>query len=223
MRMTEERKALFLAELARHGVVARAARAASPHSENGCAMSFRDARREDPDFAVAWEDAMEQARGALEFELHRRAVEGWEEPIYGGRHKEKVVGTVRRYSDRLLELRAKALLPEYRERRQVELGGGLDVKHAAKAQEDLAGLSELSPEAQDELRALLMQAVEIQERDAQRRALPAPSAREGLPPWADLGGRGHEHEPAAIPVSFGVGAAGSLTDVTVETDEDHAA
>jgi hypothetical protein len=220
MRMTEERKALFLAELARHGVVARAARAASPHSENGCAMSFRDARREDPDFAVAWEEAMEQARGALEFELHRRAVEGWEEPIYGGRHKEKVVGTVRRYSDRLLELRAKALLPEYRERRQVELGGGLDVKHAAKVQEDLAGLSELSPEAQDELRALLERAVEIQERDAQRRALPAPSARS---PWADLGSARQEQEPAAIPVSFGVGAAGSLTDVTVETDEDHAA
>ncbi len=33
--MTDERKAAFLKELAEHGVVARAARAASPHSRSG--------------------------------------------------------------------------------------------------------------------------------------------------------------------------------------------
>jgi len=61
--------------------------------------------------------------GSVEHEIYRRAQEGWEEPIYGGRHKEKIVGTVRRYSDRLLELRAKALLPAYREVSSVSVNG----------------------------------------------------------------------------------------------------
>lgn len=52
---------------------------------------------------------------SVEQELHRRSQEGWDEHIHGGRHKEEIVGTVRRYSDRFLELRAKALLPAHRE------------------------------------------------------------------------------------------------------------
>ena len=59
----------------------------------------------------------------MEHELYRRAQEGWDEPIFGGRHKERIVGTVRRYSDRLLELRAKALLPAYRETSSVSVRG----------------------------------------------------------------------------------------------------
>lgn len=165
--MTDERKAAFLGELAEHGVVARAARAASPHSEDGCVMSFRDERDRDPDFAAAWDEAMEQARGKIEFEIHRRAVEGYEEAIYGGRYREKVVGTVRRYSDRLLELRAKALLPEYRERRQLELGGGLDMKHGPSTQalaareEVYTSLRRLTKEQRAEMRQLLERAQSI--------------------------------------------------------------
>ena len=165
--MTGERKAAFLGELAQHGVVARAARSASPHSEDGCVQSFRDERERDEVFAEAWDEAMEQARGKIEFEIHRRAVEGYEEAIYGGRYREKVVGTVRRYSDRLLELRAKALLPEYRERRQVELGGGLDMKHGPSA-EALAArevayteLRKLNREQREEMRQLLLRAQSI--------------------------------------------------------------
>lgn len=114
--MTPERKSTFLQELARHGVLVRAARAASPHSKVGALQSFKDERTRDDQFAADWDAAMEHARGEVEHELYRRAQEGWEEPIYGGRYKEQVVGTVRRYSDRLLELRAKALLPTYRDR-----------------------------------------------------------------------------------------------------------
>ena len=109
--LTSERKATFLAELARHGIVVRAARAASPHSARGCVMSFRDERGRDPEFASDWDEAMEQARGQVESELHRRAVEGYEEPVYQRGEK---VGTVRKYSDRLLELRFKSLIPAYR-------------------------------------------------------------------------------------------------------------
>lgn len=121
MRLTPKRKELFLAELAEHGIVARAARAASPGSLRGALRTFRDHRLRDAEFAAAWDEAMAQARAAVESELHRRAVEGWEEPIFGGRHKERIVGTVRRYSDRLMELRVKALMPEYRDRSHLEV------------------------------------------------------------------------------------------------------
>jgi hypothetical protein len=118
VKLTPERKQLFISELARHGVLVRAARAASPHSTEhaGALQTFRDERGRDDQFAADWDAAMEHARGEVEHELFRRAQEGWEEPIYGGRYKETVVGTVRRYSDRLLELRAKALLPAYRDK-----------------------------------------------------------------------------------------------------------
>ena len=113
--MTAERKAAFLAELARHGIANRAARAASPGSAAGAMTTFKDARERDPAFAVAWEEALETARADVEHEIYRRSTEGYEEPVFGGRYKETVVGTVRRYSDRLLELRARALLPAYRD------------------------------------------------------------------------------------------------------------
>jgi len=73
----------------------------------------------------AWDDAIEQATGSVELEIHRRAVEGYDEPVY---QKGELVGTVTKYSDRLLELRAKALLPQkYIERRAVELSANLNV------------------------------------------------------------------------------------------------
>lgn len=48
---------------------------------------------------------------------------GYAEPIYGGRYREQIVGYVTKYSDRLLELRAKALLPAYREISSVSVNG----------------------------------------------------------------------------------------------------
>lgn len=115
--LSPERKAAFIAELARHGIAYRAARAASPHttSPTGCLSTFADERHRDPAFAASWAEALEVARADIEHEIYRRSTEGYEEPVFGGRYKEVVVGTVRRYSDRLLELRARALLPEYRD------------------------------------------------------------------------------------------------------------
>ena len=113
--LSANRKAAFIAELARHGIAMRAARAASPHTETGALSTFQDERQRDPAFAAAWDDAVEVARADVEHEIYRRSTEGYEEPVFGGRYRETVVGTVRRYSDRLLELRARALLPAYRD------------------------------------------------------------------------------------------------------------
>jgi len=125
MKLTDRRKKAFLKELELHGIQTRAARAASPRASSryGAIQTFKDERERDPEFARQWDEAMQAAEASIEHEIFRRAQEGWDEPIYGGRHRERVVGTVRKYSDRLLELRAKALLPAYREISSVSVNG----------------------------------------------------------------------------------------------------
>lgn len=96
-----------------------------------------NALQQDEDFAVAKADVDAEILDAVEREIHRRGVDGWDEPVFQGK---ELVGHVRKYSDRMLELRAKALAPErYRER--VDVSGKID--HG-----DLAGMSD------DELRRI---------------------------------------------------------------------
>lgn len=76
--------------------------------------TFYDLRDRDLTFAAAWDAARQAAIDALEDSAFRRAVEGVEEPVF---YKGEVVGTVRRPSDRLMELLLKAERPDkYRER-----------------------------------------------------------------------------------------------------------
>ena len=123
-RVTAERKAAFLTELRKHGVVTAAARAASPHAspKYGCLASFKEARRKDPIFAQQWDDAVDEATARIEQELHRRAVEGWNEPVY---QKGEMVGTITRYSDKLMELLAIGVRPDKYGRRDVHVTGAV--------------------------------------------------------------------------------------------------
>jgi len=73
--------------------------------------------RKDQQFLEEWETARKMATHVLEEEAHRRAVEGWEEPVF---YKGEQVGTVRKYSDTLLIFLLKGLKPEtYREKYEV--------------------------------------------------------------------------------------------------------
>jgi hypothetical protein len=174
MRLTRARRETFLAELARHGIVARAARAASPHStvRDGAVSTFRQERARNPAFAATWDEAMERARGAVEAEVVRRGIEGWLEPVY---QRGERVGEVRKYDSRLLELHAKRLVPEYRERSQVELRA--DVRARAQVDHGLeVQLRALSREERAEVRALLARMQELQESAARRRSAPEVAA-----------------------------------------------
>lgn len=73
----------------------------------------------DEAFAAAWDDAIEEATDALEAEARRRALEGWDEPVW---HHGIQCGVVRKYSDRLLELMLRAHRTRYRSQ-SVELSG----------------------------------------------------------------------------------------------------
>ena len=73
-------------------------------------------------FQKAFATARALCGDLIEAEIIRRSIEGIDEPVYqGGR----LVGFVRKYSDRLLELAAKAALPEkYREKFEHSGPGG---------------------------------------------------------------------------------------------------
>ena len=68
-----------------------------------------DWREKDKDFAKSWDEALDEGIDLLEAELHRRAFEGVERPIF---HKGQQVGTWRYYSDGLAMFLLKAHRPE---------------------------------------------------------------------------------------------------------------
>ena len=80
--------------------------------------------RRDPAFAALFQEAIDHAIETFAREAVRRGRDGWLEPVYQGGKK---VGSIRKYSDRLLELVLKAKLPEYRQasvRHEVTGAGG---------------------------------------------------------------------------------------------------
>lgn len=98
----------FIKRLAETCNVAEASRVA------GIARSTaHDWRAADADFCKLWDEAIEMARDALEAEARRRAVDGWQEPVF---QQGKQVGTIQRYSDRMLEILLKGHRPQFRDR-----------------------------------------------------------------------------------------------------------
>lgn len=106
---------MFLEVLGKTANVTEAARSAGIGR-----MTAYDWRSADEAFAKAWDDALEVSVDALEAEARRRAVEGWEEPVFQGG---KDVGTIRRYSDRMLEILLKGHRPKFRENQRIEVSG----------------------------------------------------------------------------------------------------
>ena len=146
-RLTKDRKQRFLEELARTGIIAEAARLASPHAKGGAISTFYAERDRDPEFAAAWKDAVEHATGIVEREAFRRAVEGWDEPTR--------FGPVRKHSDRLLELMLKARNPQYREHRKYEVDAKTEVTDNKK--DFRATIESLSSEELSRLEHSLLQ------------------------------------------------------------------
>lgn len=82
-------------------------------------------KREEEDFARAWEEALQVGAEALEDELIRRAKEGVLKPVF---YKGEVCGEIREYSDTLGIFLLKGAKPEkYKERVEQEHKGGIDL------------------------------------------------------------------------------------------------
>lgn len=111
---------IFVRTLAATGIISRAAARA------GWTTSYAyKLRKDDAEFAAAWDNALEYSTDSVEMEARRRAVEGTMKPVY---QQGKLVGHVREYSDSLLTTLLKAKRPnEFREnvKAEVEHKGGV--------------------------------------------------------------------------------------------------
>ena len=82
-------------------------------------------RRHSEDFAAQWDEALEEGTDLLEAEARRRAVTGINKPVF---YKGEVVGSIPKYSDRLLIFLLKAHRPQmFGDGVKVEQPGATDV------------------------------------------------------------------------------------------------
>lgn len=122
--LTPEKRAQFLALLSEYGNVTRAA--------EECELNrpyLYQARKEDESFASEWEESAKIGAARLEDEARRRAVEGWQEPVW---YQGVQCGTVNKFSDTLLICLLKAHHPEKyadRSKSDVKVDGDIGITH----------------------------------------------------------------------------------------------
>lgn len=126
---TEAQQAAFLGAYASVGVVTAACKLVGVDRQRH--YEWLADQEKYPDYEKRFKDAHEQACDRLEAEAVRRAVQGWDEPVY---QMGALVGTKRMYSDRMLELMLKARRPgTFRDRQSVEHtgkdGGPIETKN----------------------------------------------------------------------------------------------
>ncbi|MPY73108.1 MAG: hypothetical protein GEU87_02505 [Alphaproteobacteria bacterium] len=174
--LTAARRALFLKVLAETGCYRSGARAATPHSTGKASpgvSSFKALENRDATFRAAVDDAIEEAKAAVEMEIMRRGQEGWEEPVFQKGMRVLDIAedgtakpaTIRRYDSNLLLARARSLMPEkYSERKQLEISGTVQHVGCLITPQDVAGLSrELQASLASVLRQLAINRCESDE------------------------------------------------------------
>ena len=123
--LTEQNKDKLLEQLSRTGNLS-----ASAASVGVTRFAVYKAIERDQDFGERIALAREKACNVLENEMYRRGVEGYDEPIF---YQGEEVGSVRRYSDKLLQLLARANMGDrYSEKQNVTIDTNVTVEHSAK-------------------------------------------------------------------------------------------
>ena len=176
-KLTKELQQRFLEALADTGSVSTAASVAGTSRTR-----VYELRKADPTFAIAWQDAEENAVDRLEDEARRRALEGVPEPLVSAgklvRDDEDKPITVRRYSDSLLLGLIRAHRPPRRERPvRFQLPALHSAADAAGAMASIAAAvaaGEITPRGAADLSKLVetcMRAIEANEFDERLQAI----------------------------------------------------
>lgn len=116
---TPDRKEVFIEAYRRTGLVYLSAEAAGVSD-----WTVQDHRKKDPEFNQLCEQAKQRwVDEVLVTEAVRRATEGCEEPIIGGKERDTIVAYKRVYSDGLMSALLRANRQEFRTG-ETEAGGG---------------------------------------------------------------------------------------------------
>lgn len=108
----------FLESFAQHGIVTRACKDAG--IDRSTVYVWKEHNEQ---FLVRYNHALEEAKDAIREEVRRRAHDGWDEEVY---QLGNYAGTVHKYSDTLLIFHAKMLMPEYREKQQIDVNANVN-------------------------------------------------------------------------------------------------
>lgn len=167
--LTEHMKAIFCEHIAMCGIPSVVIKALNLRRTD-----VFEARKRDPEFKAAWDEAQALGIDAQEDEAARRAFEGYLEPVY---YLGKVVGHVRKFSDGLAQFLLKGAKPEkFRERYEVEGSMTLENKlkdmsdaelqHMIVSQLKLVGVSIRKPETYEH--------AQLEMREAETETAPEP-------------------------------------------------
>jgi len=131
-------KSAFLDDYAKHGNIGAACDKACIHRS-----TIYRWQEQDEVFGLTFQQVKADYCDKLRHEIDRRATQGVLEPVASAG---RVVAHVRKFSDTLLIFQAKALMPEYRDKQQVEVtgkdGGPIETKHGQLVSLDLDTLTD---------------------------------------------------------------------------------
>ncbi len=130
---------VFLEAYAQQANVMVAAKAAGIHR-----TTVYDWLEHDEDFSFAYHQAKEAAKDVIRAEIFRRGHDGWDEPVYQMGY---YAGTVRKYDTTLLIFHAKMLMPEYRDKQQVDVTTHTSAKDMQLVHDAIAYALSSYPEA----------------------------------------------------------------------------
>lgn len=130
---TDDRKAKFLVMYRASGLLYKSAAFAGV-----CGQTVKNHQASDAEFKEICDQVLQERLDELEGAAFSRAVHGVEEPIIGGKDRDEVVTTVRRYSDSLTTFLLRGKRAEFRDKVDVnaKVTGGVLVIPAAPRSAD---------------------------------------------------------------------------------------
>lgn len=155
IKFDRKRRDLFLDHFAKTNLFNRSAEVAGVHPTTVARYLKPDSKFYDEEFAAEKEKAENDYLEVLKEEAHRRAVEGVEKPVVGGKDKDEVIIFVREYDTRLLEMLMKRADPGFKDRVQVDQNTHHSGHVSHSHQFDF---SKLSKEGREKLRSVLEEA-----------------------------------------------------------------
>lgn len=93
-----------------------------------CLQTVANHEKNDPEFAAAIEACRQAYADRVEAQMAKVAIEGIDEPIIGGKDRDKIVGHKKVIATNILAMMAKRANPEYKEKSELDLnhnGGGV--------------------------------------------------------------------------------------------------
>lgn len=110
---TEQVLVNILNHVVNYGIIAHAC-----ISQGVSYRQFGDLCKAFPALQALKDEAKDLYRDKVSRAVHNRAIDGWLEPVF---YKGELIGYIRKFSDRMLELQAKRYIPAYRDKSAVDL------------------------------------------------------------------------------------------------------